>query len=920
MLKFTIFIIMMASAYLLLYRTVGDSRMMQFFGQNFTQTRWKKAALKNAYALLSKQRYEHAAAFFLLGDKLWDACEVCVARLEDIQLALVIARLYEEGDGGPIYNRILKEIILGLDTTSGKGDRRSKHFDPNPDPFLHSIAYWLLQDYSAALETLLVPPVLSSVSESGSIEEEAKPLNPAIFNFYFFLRSHPLLIRRNQHNYKTMHKRAAVRPSLSPHSLVTVRPNQQPLSSVGEEPLTPLERSLLFSTAYHHLNHGCPLLALDVLSKLPKSSNLGADLNTSHQQQQQQVDVNKDTHLGGIGVAAPAKVKVSLTGMIQSGTLGEFGFGLGGGGQGDEDMDWSQPVSRGALHEEEEEFDWSKPITSQMLGNGGIGEEEDEFDWSKPVSTLSRPLFNSDEPAPQPPTESDHPDSEGDENGPSLMSSFTLSSQGLFILSLAEQLQYNACLSILTEELITIFLPSCCEFLWNSKGKESLPLLPLTKQPNEKCLASHHKENAFEKTVLSLRGMLVVWLRREMATVKEICGFETSKEELEETTDIYVPAGYDLLTTLMNYASLHAGTSPTLITVKLELMHLMNTLLPWSTQSTRTEQDLEGGEGLVSLPSGIPTCAVDPSQLPILTSCSLPSKHLTNLSLHLRLMAASVIEVLANHTCPPISSKPLPNVAKVFELCCAISHSITACLSPMSFAEIASEVLTNISASSSSSTPASGMATPIIPANASQGELTVAYSPGGLHLKAFPHMQQQQTRPRSGGSFSFTCDMLAALGTPNTRPSKWPGIEKWPKALQSDEGKDPTPLSLILAECCIAVYVGLLSIAWSWHSLSDLLLLLKSSPSQAFWYQAFGGGIDMKVPGERGRRGGGGVSEKSALMQKMDSMTKRIKKLRKTSQGEETAAFELFVAPQRTLLDLFLCHDVSHITHKTCYI
>lgn len=44
--------------------------MTQFFSNNFAEERWRKAALKNAYALLGKQRFDHAVAFFLLAGSL----------------------------------------------------------------------------------------------------------------------------------------------------------------------------------------------------------------------------------------------------------------------------------------------------------------------------------------------------------------------------------------------------------------------------------------------------------------------------------------------------------------------------------------------------------------------------------------------------------------------------------------------------------------------------------------------------------------------------------------------------------------------------------------------------------------------------------------------------------------------------------
>ena len=59
-----------------LFRSVSDKRMTEFFSNNFSEERWRKAALKNAFALLGKQRFAHAAAFFLLAGALKDAIEV----------------------------------------------------------------------------------------------------------------------------------------------------------------------------------------------------------------------------------------------------------------------------------------------------------------------------------------------------------------------------------------------------------------------------------------------------------------------------------------------------------------------------------------------------------------------------------------------------------------------------------------------------------------------------------------------------------------------------------------------------------------------------------------------------------------------------------------------------------------------------
>ena len=69
-----------------LYRSVKDEKMTTFFKNNFSEDRWRKAALKNAFALLGKQRFIHAAAFFLLSGSLKDALDICIDKLDDIQL------------------------------------------------------------------------------------------------------------------------------------------------------------------------------------------------------------------------------------------------------------------------------------------------------------------------------------------------------------------------------------------------------------------------------------------------------------------------------------------------------------------------------------------------------------------------------------------------------------------------------------------------------------------------------------------------------------------------------------------------------------------------------------------------------------------------------------------------------------------
>ena len=75
-----------------------EQTMMQKFLQNDFDAdtpegeKWRKAALKNAFALLGKGRYEYACCFFILGNKVWDAIGVICKNLGDLQLALLLAR------------------------------------------------------------------------------------------------------------------------------------------------------------------------------------------------------------------------------------------------------------------------------------------------------------------------------------------------------------------------------------------------------------------------------------------------------------------------------------------------------------------------------------------------------------------------------------------------------------------------------------------------------------------------------------------------------------------------------------------------------------------------------------------------------------------------------------------------------------
>ncbi|RYO95394.1 hypothetical protein DL764_007712 [Monosporascus ibericus] len=115
----------------------------KLLANNFEDPKWRTSALKNAYALLSKRRFEYAAAFFLLADHLQDAVNICLNQICDLQLAIAIARVYE-GDNGPVLNKLLEEEVLTR--AAQEGNR-----------WLASWAFWMLRRRDMAVRALIAP-------------------------------------------------------------------------------------------------------------------------------------------------------------------------------------------------------------------------------------------------------------------------------------------------------------------------------------------------------------------------------------------------------------------------------------------------------------------------------------------------------------------------------------------------------------------------------------------------------------------------------------------------------------------------------------------------------------------------------------------------------------------------------------------
>ncbi|KAK1674277.1 WD repeat domain-containing protein [Colletotrichum godetiae] len=152
----------------------------KLLSNNFEDPKWRTTALKNAYALLSKRRFEYATAFFLLADHLQDAVNVCLNQLKDLQLAVAIARVYE-GDQGLVLKRLLEEEVLAV--AAKEGNR-----------WLASWAFWMLNRKDMAVRAL-ISPVYTLVETPCSPNMQSKLFltdDPALVVLYSQLRQKTL--------------------------------------------------------------------------------------------------------------------------------------------------------------------------------------------------------------------------------------------------------------------------------------------------------------------------------------------------------------------------------------------------------------------------------------------------------------------------------------------------------------------------------------------------------------------------------------------------------------------------------------------------------------------------------------------------------------------------------------------------------
>ncbi|XP_012281901.1 dmX-like protein 2 isoform X2 [Orussus abietinus] len=581
-----------------LFRNRRDERMTTFFSNNFAEDRWRKAALKNAFALLGKQRFEHAAAFFLLAGALRDAIDVCLNKLNDIQLAMIIARLYEEDMTSPNLKRLLYEEILGCDKDGSNLDMIRAH----PDPFLRSMALWILKDYSGSLNTLLLTNVGSMHPQYNdeSDKPEGATANPNVFNFYVYLRTHPLLIR--QYIASTAQdKKKGHSVVISGFSYGTETKSQPDRQLMLEDSITPLERQLYFTTAHAHFKAGCPALALEVLSKLPNKV----------------METNCEDSPSLLN--SPSKTR-ALDIQIDTGIIS-----------------WDESTMKTAPVEDTSTLDWGAPAT----------------DWSQPVTRQTDDELDLK-------WDDEHAENDDDESPPMSMKLDKKEAVNGEIVEkddntqkptgqldiMAQQLKFVACLKILMEELSTLATGFEVDggqlryqlYVWLEREVDALRQL---------CSYSVNTDGDMNNASEYEGGMVddvPPYRPGEQPTLHEILVAEKldfeAKVQRAAKRKKWLKANETLLRTLLSYCSLHGASGGGLASVRMELVLLLQEL-----QQEKTQQQL-----LSPLPF--------PTTLPLLSASVACNKTVVGDPVrHLQSLAHDMLQTLVELRNPPMPNR-----------------------------------------------------------------------------------------------------------------------------------------------------------------------------------------------------------------------------------------------------------------------
>lgn len=129
------------SALAALFKVNRDDKKHEFLSNDFSQEKWKNAAVTNAYSLMQRHQYQMAASIFVLAGKLADAVDICLSKLDDYMMALFVARVGSNLDDGAQAKRVME---IGLKKARENGDQHKE-----------SALLWLMNEFKAALGSLI---------------------------------------------------------------------------------------------------------------------------------------------------------------------------------------------------------------------------------------------------------------------------------------------------------------------------------------------------------------------------------------------------------------------------------------------------------------------------------------------------------------------------------------------------------------------------------------------------------------------------------------------------------------------------------------------------------------------------------------------------------------------------------------------
>lgn len=822
-----------------LYRSLGNQKMVDFFKNDFEEDRWRKAALKNAFDLLGKQRFAHAAAFFLLAGALHDAVEVCLNNLNDIQLALVVCRLYDGEDMLPdSVKEILYTQILGCDKNGDNYDVNQTH----SDPFLRSMSWWSFKDFRGSLNTLLQ----DAKKPSKIIRNNDVSSLPSVFNFYNYLRTHPLLVRQRMASAGTDKRRKSVIPGFTRQQTVVLDD-----SSVVVDKVTPLERRLFFTTAHTHYKNGCPLLALEVLSKLPP--------------------VIENASSKTIRDIAP----VASTVAIETGTIDAVSDQIDSDNKANS-FNWGEPITNGYA-ENSTEVDWSTPVSKKVADDIDWGESSVKFNLEEPKFNIS---FSSDESDTELDSNFENDDSNSKHEVPSILMLEEKSVKGPQPIDIfAQQYAFIACLKVLMEEMHTlatgfevdggqlrfqlyIWLEKEVEVLqflsnYGHKDKQSTDSISTSAIKPADSVSDYISEDTSSLLEVIPRPSRSLSVRSDTSykpTLHEVILAEKmdfqSKLERMANRKQWLKTHQQLLRTLASYCSLQGAGGGGLASVQMELLLLLQEL-----QQEKTQQQL-----LSPLPF--------PTTLPLLSAAIASSKTvIADPIQHIQCMTQDLLHSLIEITSPPGADSAINTVFTMRNLSIALSSCIYQCLCDcdsfvVSLKESNDASLEGFTSHNFSSTQAG-------------------------HLMA--GVQRYRRRSNTGD------DII------NTSAVKWPGVTSL-RVLLAREKDDAAPkLNILLCESMTAVYVSLLVNAMVAYDCHMLYRLVAHRFSQQLWAALFGGGVKTAVK----------LSTSTPLPQADDEVSKQriklhMKVMGQASTKEKKTFKETFLPPELSMISFFM--------------